>query len=475
VNGDCNDNNPCTTDLCSGGGCQNIMVTNGTSCPDANPCNGVETCQNGVCTGAAPLICDDGNVCTTDSCDPASGCRYVAVTNGSGCGDGNLCNGNELCQGGVCTGGGALNCNDGSVCTIDSCAPALGCQHGNLANGTSCTDGNVCNGAESCQNGVCGGGTPLDCNDGNPCTADSCDPVLGCGSSPVPDGTSCADGNACNGAETCVGGTCQGGTPPNCDDVNVCTTDSCDPFVGCRNVAVPDGLSCADGTVCNGAETCQAGVCTGGTPLNCDDGNPCTTDTCNDAAGCQTTLVPNGTSCGPGLVCQNGTCVSSCIASTTGFLNPTAQEADTGGDGNGFEVSPTNAFADEGGTANNINGTGDRHRYFNYNVTIPAGCTVRGIEVRLDWRLDSTFGTNSMSVELSGDGGATFTAGQVDTQETTSLHTVVLGSPSDTWGRSWTAAELGNVGFRVRVTSTSSSSFRDFFLDWVPVRVSYGP
>jgi hypothetical protein len=178
----------------------------------------------------------------------------------------------------------------------------------------------------------------------------------------------------------------------------------------------------------------------------------------------------------------NGNCVgdvcespSSCIPGSTAFMNPTAQAADSGGDNNGFEGTPTNAFADGGGVATNNNGGGDRHRYFNYNLTIPTTCTVRGIEVRLDWRMDSTFGTNSLSVQLSADGGATWTTVKTDTQETTSEHTVVLGSPTDTWGRSWTAANLNNANFRVRVICNSTSSFRDFFLDWASVRVTFGP
>ena len=164
-----------------------------------------------------------------------------------------------------------------------------------------------------------------------------------------------------------------------------------------------------------------------------------------------------------------------CVAGNTGLLNPSAQSADAGGDGNGFQTNPTNAFADGGGEASNTNGAGDRHRWFNYNVSIPTGCSIKGIEVRMDWRLDSTFGTSSMGVELSANAGSTWTAVKTDAQETTSLHTVTLGSASDTWGRTWTATDLGNANFRVRTTSNSTSSFRDFFLDWIPVRVNYGP
>jgi hypothetical protein len=164
-----------------------------------------------------------------------------------------------------------------------------------------------------------------------------------------------------------------------------------------------------------------------------------------------------------------------CTAGDTGFLNPTAQAADTGGDGNGFEVNPTYAFLDGISNASNYDGAGDRHRYYNYGVSIPSACDITGIEVRLDWWLDSTFGTNSMSVELSWDGGASWSVFKTDTQATTSEHTAVLGGSTDTWGRSWTPSDLSDGNLRVRVTSNSDSGFRDFFLDWVPIKVYYGP
>jgi len=36
-------------------------------------------------------------------------------------------------------------------------------------------------------------------------------------------------------------------------------------------------------------------------------------------------------------------------------------------------------------------------------------------------------------------------------------------------------AELSDANFRVRLTSNSSDSLRDFYLDWVPVKVYDGP
>jgi len=166
-------------------------------------------------------------------------------------------------------------------------------------------------------------------------------------------------------------------------------------------------------------------------------------------------------------------------AADTGFLSPSAQAADTGGDGNGFEVNPTNAFANDATFAQNLNGAEDRHRYLDYGASIPPGSFIHGIEVRLDWRLDSKLGNNSMRVELSWDGGVSWTSAKTDATETTSEHTLVLGGPADSWGRDWAPSELGNANFRVRLTSicTSSSTCvnRDFFLDWVAVKIYYSP
>jgi FtsP/CotA-like multicopper oxidase with cupredoxin domain len=49
-----------------------------------------------------------------------------------------------------------------------------------------CGDADVCNGAETCEGGgTCAAGAPLDCDDGKACTADSCDPALGCVHTPT--------------------------------------------------------------------------------------------------------------------------------------------------------------------------------------------------------------------------------------------------------------------------------------------------
>ncbi len=58
----------------------------------------------------------------------------------------------------------------------------------------------------------------------------------------------------------------------------------------------------------------------------------------------------------------------------------------------------------------------------------------------------------------------------------TSEATFFLNSGSDAWGRTWSDTDFTNANFRLRITNVSrSSSVRDFFLDWVPVKVTYTP
>lgn len=70
------------------------------------------------------------------------------------------------------------------------------------------------------------GGADPQCNDA------SCDATLGCVVKPKPDGTGCEDRNACTIEDVCSAGVCVG-APLDCDDGNVCTDDTCDPVIGC--------------------------------------------------------------------------------------------------------------------------------------------------------------------------------------------------------------------------------------------------
>ncbi len=82
VGEECDDGNTDNGDCCSST-CTFDPV--GTSCADATLCNGDETCDGaGVCDPGTALACDDGDVCTADSCDDVGGCIFDASPRG-GC------------------------------------------------------------------------------------------------------------------------------------------------------------------------------------------------------------------------------------------------------------------------------------------------------------------------------------------------------------------------------------------------------
>ena len=177
------------------------------------------------------------------------------------------------------------------------------------------------------------------------------------------------------------------------------------------------------------------------------------------------------------------------LAADTGWTDPAnnAPGDGIGGGGNGFEVTPQNAYTDGGGNAANINGNGNSHRYYGYDFSsIPAGSTIDGIAVRLDWWLSSKCKMNRIYVDLSWDGGLTWTSTKTASNERISdgNPTDIEGGPVDDWNHSWdlAAGELSASNFVVRLKSACSyesfwcaddCSKKDWFLDWVPVRVCY--
>jgi hypothetical protein len=173
---------------------------------------------------------------------------------------------------------------------------------------------------------------------------------------------------------------------------------------------------------------------------------------------------------------------------STGFLSPSANAAQTSaaGDNNGYQTSPANAYANDtlvatdadSGTNSNTscaNRGKDTHSFTNYNFNIPPTAVIQGIQVRLDARADATSGSPKICVQLSGAGGATWTAAKSTTTLGTTEVTYTLGGIADTWGRVWPPANFSNANFRLRVIDVAGNTSRDFFLDYVAVNVTYQP
>jgi hypothetical protein len=150
-NADCGDGNPCTTDTCevATGLCRFASVSDGASCAIGLCCAG--TCRRPACTTAAD--CNDGEACTVDACGGSGTCAAACMHNWPPCGGPDGCCGptctlasdadcaRNVCGDGVCGGNGE---------TCFTCRADCRCQGKDCSN-ACCGDG-VCAGAESPKN-----------------------------------------------------------------------------------------------------------------------------------------------------------------------------------------------------------------------------------------------------------------------------------------------------------------------------------
>src|SRR5262249_15573829 len=104
--------------------------------------------------------CQDGNPCTSDKCDKATKtCVLSPVNTGPAGSAGKACTQNDSCQAGVCVGA-AVTCSAADQChAAGTCDPATGqCTNPTVPDDTPCTDYNHCTQADLCEGGVCIGG-----------------------------------------------------------------------------------------------------------------------------------------------------------------------------------------------------------------------------------------------------------------------------------------------------------------------------
>lgn len=240
----CDDQNPCTDDWCDPAwGCD--YANNSQECDDLDVCSQGDICVEGACVpGDQHLDCDDDNVCTADLCLPDDGCLNSPAD--GECSDGNACSLGDACYDGVCLPGTEpLSCDDENDCTFDTCDLVVGCLHELDTDNPCCISG----------------ANP--CDDDNPCTLDVCEPATGDCAYSNREG-SCNDDSACTGPDLCVEGACVGASV-DCNDGNSCTTEACDPVAGCQYATLDDGAGCDDASECTAGDVCAGGLCVGDT------------------------------------------------------------------------------------------------------------------------------------------------------------------------------------------------------------------
>lgn len=107
------------------GSCVERALPDGTPCADA--CRENPVCLQGRCAGL-PKVCDDGNACTADTCEPATGCRSVDRS---------------------------ADCPAApDSCHASSCSPDAGCVIAPVEDGTACGQ-SACLAGLQCSSGSC--------------------------------------------------------------------------------------------------------------------------------------------------------------------------------------------------------------------------------------------------------------------------------------------------------------------------------
>jgi len=320
----CNDNNPCTTDICDPFvGCQYMNIT----CNDFNPCT-VDKCYSSTAAqtvtvtwnvqgvvyplNTAIRVGDTVTWSTTDA-------KPHTVMSTDGTGELNIASFTSSSRSHTFNTAGTFRyyCSIHSttmIGAVEVLANGVGCTHATVANCSKCANV-ICTSLDGCHpsecnpsNGLCTV-TPMNCFDNNMCTSDACT-----GQACVFTPYSCDDGDLCTMDMCKSTGGCFW-TSISCDDRNLCTTDRCLNGT-CFLVAM-----CSDQDPCT-IDTCDPVTGTCSYPqMNCDDGNPCTTDGCSNGACYHTPVM-----CAGGRYCDMfGSCIP-CPVGTT--YNPVTMMCD---------------------------------------------------------------------------------------------------------------------------------------------------
>ncbi len=110
----CNDGNPCTTDVCRGGACAADYI-------------------DGCLTCSTDRDCDYGNGCVVGSCGVDGRCAFAATNEGQLCDDGWACTAGDRCTAGVCVG--TEDCAVGAACDPEAGGRCQGTLHATFQDG----------------------------------------------------------------------------------------------------------------------------------------------------------------------------------------------------------------------------------------------------------------------------------------------------------------------------------------------------
>lgn len=168
--------------------CEIVLGPVGSACDDGDPCTSGEKCAaDGSCGNGGPTDCSAfTSECSVGECKPGEGCTGKPLSENMPCNATNPC--------------------ASSVCTAGKCAVVTATN-----TGMACDDGLYCTKSDTClPSGICGG--PPTCTNPTACIVSTCDEAADkCVLDPKANGEPCAT-SACSAGQTCDNGICGGGT-----------------------------------------------------------------------------------------------------------------------------------------------------------------------------------------------------------------------------------------------------------------------
>lgn len=160
----------------------------------------------------------------------------------------------------------------------------------------------------------------------------------------------------------------------------------------------------------------------------------------------------------------------------TGWIVPTANTVEAG---SGTWTNDTNIRTDDGTEATfslavkNTAGRWNAGQTFGLGALIPAGSTITKVEIRAEWRVNSTSGIATLGLQSFVSAGAVG-AERTNATEPTTLTTDTFDVTAD---RTWTRANLLDGTFELKVRGTNGNSTNDpsYRVDHIAVQVTYTP